>query len=265
LVAGAAHAPLYCFKDWAGARLLCALARHMYWFLVLRADLAVQRGDLARVRGLRIGAAPGPVDGLRRMLRDAGVDPEREVEIGPIPAASGAGVSFGVAAAKALEAGEIDGFWANGMGAEIAVRSGIGTVVIDARRGDGPGAARHYTFAALVATENRIEQVPEVVAAAIRAIRGAQRALAADPQRATAVGEKLFPRAEAALIAELIGRDIPYYDCAISEGAVASLNRFAYELGILSQPASYDAVVATRFKHLWEMDMDASLFPRVRE
>src|SRR5262245_46029430 len=35
-VAGAAHAPLYAFKDWAGARLLCALGQHMYWFLVLR-------------------------------------------------------------------------------------------------------------------------------------------------------------------------------------------------------------------------------------
>src|SRR3989441_9007517 len=37
-VGGAAHAALYAFKDWKGGKLLCALAQHMYWFLVLRKD-----------------------------------------------------------------------------------------------------------------------------------------------------------------------------------------------------------------------------------
>src|SRR5207249_10472275 len=61
---------------------------------------------------------------LKRMLVEAGIDLERDgVRVGPIPAASQAGVSFGVAAARALEAGELDGFWANAMGTEVAVRS----------------------------------------------------------------------------------------------------------------------------------------------
>ena len=74
---GAAHAPLYAFKDWQGCRLLCALSQNMYWFLVLRADIAAEKGDLTALRGLRIGAALGPVDGLTRMLRDVGLDPEK--------------------------------------------------------------------------------------------------------------------------------------------------------------------------------------------
>ena len=41
-----------------------ALAQNMYWFLVLRRDLNPRKGDLGSVKGLRIGAAPGPVDGL---------------------------------------------------------------------------------------------------------------------------------------------------------------------------------------------------------
>lgn len=251
-VAGAAHAPLYAFKNWQGCKLLAALAQHMYWFLVVRRDIGARRGDLAAVKGLRIGAAPGPVDGLKRMLVEAGIDPERDVRIGPVPGTAGAGVSFGVAAAKALEEGKLDGFWANGMGAEVAVRNATGTLVLDARRGDGPPAARDYTFPALVTTQRKIDEQPDVVAAAVRALVAAQQALREDPQRATAVGKKLFPPAEAALIAELIRRDAPFYDPAISERSAEALNGFARDLGILSGTPRYEDVVATRFAHLWK-------------
>src|SRR2546423_6523128 len=143
-VAGAAHAALYAFRDWAGCKLLCALSQNMYWFLVVRSDLGIARGDLRALKGLRIGAAPGPADGLKRMFIESGIDPERDVNIAPVPAT--AGVSFGLAAASALEKGAVDGFWANGMAAEIALRGGTGALVIDARRGDGPKNARRYTF-----------------------------------------------------------------------------------------------------------------------
>src|SRR5262245_55898983 len=184
-VAGAAHAPLYAFTNWRGCKLLAALAQHMYWFLVLRKDLGARRGDLHAVKGLRIGAAPGPVDGLKRMLDEAGIDPERDLQIGPVPGTAGAGISFGVAAARALEEGKLDGFWANGMGAEVAVRGGTGTLVLDARRGDGPATARDYTFPALVTTQRRVDEEPETAAAAVRALVRAQRALKEDPGRAT--------------------------------------------------------------------------------
>ena len=58
-VAGPAHATLSAFPL-AGAKLLAALSRHTFWVLVLRSDLGVQPGDVAAVKGLRIGAAPGP-------------------------------------------------------------------------------------------------------------------------------------------------------------------------------------------------------------
>jgi len=251
-VAGAAHAPLYAFKNWNGCKLLAALAQHMYWFLVLRKDIGARRGDLAAVKGLRIGAAPGPVDGLKRMLVEVGMDPARDVQIGPVPGTAGAGVSFGVAAARALADGKLDGFWANGMGAEVAVRNGTGTLVLDARRGDGPRAARDYTFPALVTTQEKIDGEPEVVAAAVRALVGAQQALKQEPARATAVGRKLFPETEAALIAELIQRDAPFYDPAISPRSVDALNGFARNMGLLAGAATYDDVVAARFRHLWK-------------
>ena len=248
---GAAHAPLYAFKDWSGCKLLCALAQNMYWFLVVRKDLGVKRGDLRALRGLRIGAAPGPVDGLKHLLADSGIDPEREVRIGPVPGSAGAGVSFGMAAAKALGDGVIDGFWANGMGAEVAVRRGTGALVIDARRGDGPPAARHYTFPAFFTTQKRIDAEPGLVAAAVRAVVGAQQALKADPSLATEAAGKHFPPAERGLIAELIRRDAPFYDPAISEETARSLNAFAHDLGLFSGPATYERTVATQFRDCW--------------
>ncbi len=248
-VGGAAHAPLYAFRDWTGCKLLCALSQNMYWFLVVRKDLGLSRGDLRALKGLRIGAAPGPADGLKRMLVESGIDPEREVNIAPVPAT--AGVSFGLAAAQALEKGAVDGFWANGMAAEIALRGGFGTLVIDARRGDGPKGAQHYTFPALVTTQKTIDETPDAVAAAVRAVVRAQRALKNDPALAAEAAKRHFPAAELALIPELVGRDAPYYDPTISRETVDSLNAFARASGLLSAAQDYARVVAMQFQSLW--------------
>ena len=252
-VGGSAHSALAAFPEWEGAKLLCAQAQGMYWFLVMRADLGARRGDVGVVKGRSIGAAPWVEMGLRRLLIEAGIDLERDqVTIAPVPGTTGAGiVNFGVSAAKALEEGLIDGFWANGMGAEVAVRGGVGTVVLDVRRGDGPKPAFNYTMSALATTDRLIEHSPEVAAAAVRALVKTQAALKADVGRATEVGRKLFPPAEAALIAELIRRDLPYYDPSISREFVAGMNQFARDVGILTGDIPYEKVVATRFADLW--------------
>jgi NitT/TauT family transport system substrate-binding protein len=241
-VGGAAHAALYAFKDWKGGRLLCALAQHMYWFLVLKKDLGAKPGDLSAVRGLRIGAAPGPVDGLKQLLKRAGIDPVSDLRIGPVPGVVAKTASFGIMAAQALEDGKLDGFWANGMGAEVAVRNGIGTVVLDARR-NGSEEMKGYTFPALVATERTVRERPEVARSAIQAVKAAQDALKKDPGRATEIGRKLFPPTEAGIIAELIRRDAPFYEPAISPASVEAMNDFATEIGLLSAPVPYQDVV----------------------
>src|SRR5271167_4353678 len=251
-IGGSAHSTLAAFPEWQGAKLLCAQAQGMYWFLVMRADLGARRGDLGIVRGRSIGAAPWVEMGLRRLLTESGIDLERDgVRIAPVPGASGASVNFGLTAAKALEDGLIDGFWANGMGTEVAVRRGVGTIVLDVRRGDGPKPCFNYTMASVAATDRLIDGTPEVAAAAIRAIIKTQAALRADPERAAEVGRKLFPPAEAALISELIRRDLPFYNAAVSPGFVAGMNQFARDIGILRGEVPYEKVVATRFAHLW--------------
>jgi ABC-type nitrate/sulfonate/bicarbonate transport system substrate-binding protein len=251
-VGGSAHSALAAFPEWEGAKLLCAQAQGMYWFLVMRADIGARRGDVSIVRGRRIGAAPWVEMGLRRLLIEAGIDLERDgVKIAPVPGASGAGVNFGLTAAKALEDGKIDGFWANGMGSEVAVRRGVGTVVLDVRRGDGPQPCFNYTMASVAATDRLIDTSPATAAAAVRAIVKTQVALKDDPARAAEVGRKLFPPFEATLIAELIRRDLPFYEASISAEFVSGMNQFARDIGILKGKIPYDNVVATRFAGLW--------------
>ena len=251
-VVGSAHATLLAFPDWHGAKLLAAVGQHTYWFLVIRSDLKPKHGDLSIVKGLRIGAAPGVDLSLQRMLVEAGIDPEsNNVQIMPIPGAAGPNVSFGLSAAKALEDGKLDGFWANGMGCEVAVRRGVGTMVLDVRRGDGPPSARDYTFSALVATDKRIKDEPASARAAIRALMKAHKALNENIQRATEVGKKRFPPSEAELIADLVRRDLPYYDPKISREKVAAMNRFAKDIGLLGADVPYEQVVATEFSRLW--------------
>src|SRR5258705_7479825 len=251
-VGGSAHSVLAAFPEWRGAKLLCAQAQGMYWFLVMHADLNAKRADISVVKGKSIGAAPWVEMGLRRLLIEAGIDPARDgVKIAPVPGAQGAGVNFGVTAAKALEERKIDGFWANGMGAEVAISRGIGTIVLDVRRSDGPKPCFNYTMASIATTDRLIANAPDTAAAAVRAIVKTQAALRAAPERATAVGRKLFPPSEAALIAELIRRDTPYYDASISANFVAGMNAFARDMGILKGNPDYKDVVAAQFAPLW--------------
>ncbi|MFI6345938.1 ABC transporter substrate-binding protein [Streptomyces sp. NPDC050560] len=251
-LAGAAHAPFHVDPGWRETRLLAALARNMYWFLVVRADLdpLPTRDRLDLLKGLRIGAAPGPDLGLRGLLAAAGVAPEAAgIEIAPVPGAAG-DVSFGVTAARALAQGGIDAFWANGMGTEVAVREGVGKVVVDARR-DGGGPAL-FTFPALMTSRRLAEERPEAAAAATRAIVRAQRALREDTGRATAVGRALFPVMEAELIAGLIERDLPYYRPGLDAEALAGLAGFARWAGLAEGVTDLAAVVPDAARAVWQ-------------
>ena len=252
-VGGAAHAVLSAFPGFKGAKLIAAQAQGMYWFLVMRADLGAKRGDLSVVKGRTIGAAPWVNTGLCGLLNAAGIDLDRDkVTIAPVPGILGTVPNFGVMAARAVQDGKLDGFWANGMGAEVAVREGFGTLVADVRRGDGAKACFNYTEPTIATSDALIARSPDKVAAAVRAIVKTQAALKADVSRAGEVGKRLFPPDEAGLIVELIRRDLPFYDATISREFVAGMTAFLRAQGVLKEDVSYEQVVATQFAPLWK-------------
>ncbi|HEX2929676.1 MAG TPA: ABC transporter substrate-binding protein [Candidatus Binatia bacterium] len=251
IVAGSVHDILTEFPDWRGAKIIVALSQGTPWLLVVRADLEAQRGDLTAVKGLRLTAAQGPDLALKQMLLGAGIDPNRDLKIVELPGAKSRDVSFGVFAARALEAGEIDGFWANAMGGETAVSRGAGKILVDVRRGDDPDAVRYFTFAGMATTDEFISREPEAAAAAVRAIVQAQKALREEPSLAEDVGRRKFPADAADLIATVVARDVEFYDPAITAEAIARMNRFAQSVGHLSGPIPYEDVVAVQFRGLW--------------
>jgi NitT/TauT family transport system substrate-binding protein len=153
-------------------------------------------------------------------------------------------VNIGVTVARALAEGKVDGFWANGMGAELAVRSGAGKIVLDVRRGDGPKICFDYTLPTLAASDRLIASNPEAVRGAVRAIAATLRALRSDVSLATKAAQNVFPAQETELIAELIRRDLPFYDPMISERTVAVMNQFCRDMGVLSGAPAYTDVVA---------------------
>ncbi len=248
-----AHAPLLAYSGWPGAKLPRAQTQGTYWLLVMRKDLAIARGDIAALKGTRIAAVSFVGAALKRLLIAANIDPAREnIEIMMPEAASTPGVNFGVAAAQALQNGTIDGFFANGIGAEVAVLKGIGSVVLDVRRGDGPKECFHYTMPSIATTDRLIFEAPDVAAGVIRAVIKTQLALKHDIGLATTVGRKLFPSHEAELIARVVERDLPYYEPSISGAFVMAMNQYSRDIGLLKGYPSYEKIVATQFRDLWK-------------
>ncbi len=252
MIAGSVHDVLTEFPDWQGVKIIAALSQGTPWLVTVRADLPAKRGDFNALRGLRLTAAEGPDLAFKQMLRIAGIDPVRDVQIVELPGAKSRDVSFGVFAARALEAAQVDGFWANAMGAETAASRGVGKVLIDVRRGDDPDEVRFFTFAGMATTDKFIAKEPEAVAAAVRAIVKAQQALRADPSLAREVGQRKFPPDAAELISKVVARDLEFYNPAISEEAITKMNRFAHSVGHLSGPVAYEKVVAVRYRDLWQ-------------
>lgn len=251
--AGSSYSPTGAFPAWKGLKLLCSLSQYSYWFLAVRADLDVKKGDLNALKGLRISASSGfPTFGLRHLIQEAGLDLERDdITLLPAPKSAGDHDYRGRKGVDAIIQDGADGFWGNGMRVALGEKFGVSKVHLDLRRGDGPPGARFFNFPMLATTDQLIREHPNVAAAAVRAIVKTQKALQADPSLAAQVGNRLFPAEEAPLIAPLIERDAPFYDATITREAVAGVIKLGLRQNLLTAPVPYDDLVATQFSSLW--------------
>jgi NitT/TauT family transport system substrate-binding protein len=73
-----------------------------------------------------------------------------------------------------------------------------------------------------------------------------------DSSLAARVGEERFPEFEAGLITDVVKRDLPNYQPALSEAFIESMCRYARETGMPCGFPRYEEVVATEFTRLWD-------------
>jgi len=238
--------PLILAEKGFGAKNLLALENRNPLHLVVRKDLPAK--DVKDLKGTKLGmtrAGSGTDLSLRALLKDAGLEPDRDVALIAV-----GGVS---AAMAALKAGQIDGYMGGEPAGAIAVQQlKLARYFVDPRLGQGPKFLQFMTFSTLQASDKWLAANPQVAERLVRAMVKTLKRMREDPESAVGVGQKLFPTMDPAVIRSIIAIEKNTYHPAITEEAMRLCNQFQKQVGSVKTDIPYDKVVATQFKHLWD-------------
>ena len=232
-------------KGFAAKNLLAILNRNPI-FLVVRKNLPAT--DVKGLKGLKLGMtrAGSATDlALRALLRDAGLEPDRDVAV--------IAVGSSASAAAALRAGQIDGFMGGEPGGAVIVHQlKIGRYFIEPLRDQGPKFLQYMTFPTLQASDRYIQAHPQIVERVVRAVVKTQKRLREDPEAGVRVAQKIFPTLDVELIRGIIALQRASYLPAITEEAMRTVNQFQKQAGVVKTDFPYDKVVAVQLKPLWD-------------
>jgi NitT/TauT family transport system substrate-binding protein len=232
-------------KGFAAKNLLAILNRNPI-FLVVKKTLPAT--DVKGLKGTKLGMtrAGSATDlALRAVLRDAGLEPDRDVAVIAVGSSS--------SAAAALRAGQIDGFMGGEPGGAVIVHQlKIGRYFIEPLRDQGPKFLRDMTFPTLQASDRYIQANPQTVEKVVRAVSKTQKRLREDPEAGVKVAQKIFPALDVELIRNIIVLQRPSYIPTITEDAIRTANQFQKQAGVVKADFPYDKIVAVQFKALWE-------------
>jgi NitT/TauT family transport system substrate-binding protein len=232
-------------KGFAAKNLLAVLNRNPI-FLVVKKSLPAT--DVKGLKGTKLGMtrAGSATDlALRAVLRDAGLEPDRDVAVIAVGSSS--------SAAAALRAGQIDGFMGGEPGGAVIVHQlKIGRYFIEPLRDQGPKFLRDMTFPTLQASDRYIQANPQTVERVVRAVAKTQKRLREDPEAGVRVAQKIFPALDVELIRNIIVLQRPSYIPTITEDAIRTANQFQKQAGVVKSDFPYDKIVAVQFKSLWD-------------
>jgi ABC-type nitrate/sulfonate/bicarbonate transport system substrate-binding protein len=232
-------------KGFAAKNLLAVLNRNPI-FLVVKKTLPAT--DVKGLKGTKLGMtrAGSATDlALRAVLRDAGLEPDRDVAV--------IAVGSSTSAAAALRAGQIDGFMGGEPGGAVIVHQlKIGRYFIEPLRDQGPKFLRDMTFPTLQASDRYIQANPQTVERVVRAVTKTQKRLREDPEAGVKVAQKIFPTLDVELIRNIILLQRPSYIPTITEDAIRTANQFQKQAGVVKGDFPYDKIVAVQFKSAWE-------------
>lgn len=217
--------------------------------LVVSNKIDAKPGDIKALRGKNIGiSSPGSLTDLflRIALRDAGLDPDRDVTI---IATGGLNAHL-----PALQAGRIDAqmTWEP---ATVTITKGekAGKVLLDLRTNDVP-ASLNLLGSSLQATDKWLAAPGNLdkAKAAARAIVAARKAIAADPNVMIEPLHKIFPKLSNDLLKDIASAEAASYTGAITKEAVDHMNKVYRAAGITKTDVSYEDVVDPRLAAEWK-------------
>ena len=229
-----------------GSKNLLAILNRNPIFLVLRKDLPAT--DVKGLKGTKLGMtrAGSATDlALRALLRDSGLEPDRDVAV--------IAVGSSASAAAALRAGQIDGFMGGEPGGAVIVHQlKIGRYFIEPLRDQGPKFLSYMTFPTLQASDRYIQANAKTVERVVRAVAKTQKRLREDPEAGVRVAQKIFPALDVELLRSIIALQRPSYIPTITEEAIRAANQFQKQAGVVKNEYPYDKLVAVQFKPQWD-------------
>jgi NitT/TauT family transport system substrate-binding protein len=237
--------PMILAEKGFGAKNLLAILNRNPIFLVVKKNLAVT--DVKGLKGTKVGMtrAGSATDlALRALLKDAGLEPDRDVAL--------IAVGSSTSAAAALRAGQIDGFMGGEPGGAIVVHQlKLGRYFIEPMRDQGPAFLRHMTFPTLQTSDRYIQSNPQIVERVVRAVVKTQKRLRDDPDAAVSVAQRMFPALDVELLRNIIAVYRKAYFPAITEEALRTVNEYQKQAGVVRTDFAYDKMVAVQYKTLW--------------
>ena len=229
-----------------GSKNLLAILNRNPIFLVLRKSLPAT--DVKGLKGTKLGMtrAGSATDlALRALLRDAGLEPDRDVAV--------IAVGSSASAAAALRAGQIDGFMGGEPGGAVIVHQlKIGRYFIEPLRDQGPKFLSYMTFPTLQASDRYIQANAKTVERVVRAVAKTQKRLREDPEAGVRVAQKIFPALDVELLRSIIALQRPSYIPTMTEEAIRAANQFQKQAGVVKNEYPYDKLVAVQFKPQWD-------------
>jgi NitT/TauT family transport system substrate-binding protein len=179
---------------------------------------------------------------LRFLLKEAGLDPDKDVTI----IATG-GVSTTVAA---LAKGDIQGFLGfEPIQSQAIYGLGIAKPVLDIRKGAGPRLLQEYAYNSMVAREEYLDANPETARRMVAAVLDTHRFLA-DPknfEETVKISEKYFEGIDAKILRQILQDSLKGYRPVITRQAVANIGEMLKFAELIKQPPAFEEVVDTRF------------------
>jgi NitT/TauT family transport system substrate-binding protein len=238
--------PMILAEKGFGAKNLLAILNRNPIFLVVRKTLAAT--DVKGLKGTKLGMtrAGSATDlALRALLRDAGLEPDRDVAVIAVGSSN--------SAAAALRAGQIDGFMGGEPGGAVIVHQlKIGRYFIEPLRDQGPKFLQYMTFPTLQASDRYIQANPQIVERVVRAVSKTQKRLREDPEAGVRVAQKFFPTLDVELLRTIIILQRASYIPTITEEAIRTVNQFQKQAGVVKGDFAYDKLVAVQFKSAWD-------------